>query len=345
MNVDFFDLPIERQIELARKVAVTSLARYDIPASADLELLKHRENTVFAVTHPANRPRGVLRVHRTGYQTKRSIVSEFEWMVALGASGVRTPAVIPACDGTLVVEAAIAELPEPRLCDMLEWIRGEPLREDDLAGAFRTLGELHARCHTQARHWQLPAGFDRQAWDEAALLDGKHPIIAPPWENWALNADQRALVIACREALRTRLDEWGKGPDRYGLIHADLMPDNLIVADDGVRLIDFDDCGFGWYLYDPASALLFYYGQDFYPELLASWAAGYRTIGPLSDEEIDALPTFLLLRCFYGLGWLHTRRNSEAAQHFIEPLVALTSAVGQAFLDQCGVSPRPSLRS
>ncbi len=319
---------------MAGKVAVAALSRYGFPQSSELALLKHRENTVFQVTHPTSGERGVLRVHRTGYQTAASIISEFQWMQALGDVGVRTPAVIPARDGALVITAQIDELPEPRLVDMIEWIQGQPPAEDNLVDSFRTLGELHARCHAHVRQWTLPAGFCRQAWDEAALLDGQHPIIAPAWENWALNAEQRALVLECREALRERLRQWGKEPDRYGLIHADLMPENLIVADDGMHLIDFDDCGFGWYLYDPASALLFYYGQDFYPDLLNAWAAGYRSVRRLTDEEINELPTFLLLRCFYGLGWLHTRRNSDAAQLFIEPLIALTSAIGQDFLSR-----------
>jgi Ser/Thr protein kinase RdoA (MazF antagonist) len=329
----FFDLPIERQIELARQVAGVALGRYDFPPSAELALLNHRENTVFEVTHRETRKRGVLRVHRTGYQTAGSIISEFQWMHALGDFGVKTPAVIPARDGALVVEAMIPELPEPRLCDMLEFVEGRPPAQDDLAASFRTLGELHAKCHAQVSRWQLPAGFCRQSWDEAALLDGAHPIIAPAWENWALSEEQRQLVLDCRTALHTRLRQWGKGPDRYGLIHADLMPENLIVGADGIRLIDFDDCGFGWYLYDPASALLYYYGQDIYPELLGAWAAGYRSVRSLSDEEINELPTFLLLRCFYGLGWLQTRRNSDAAQLFIEPLILLTCALGQAFLN------------
>jgi Ser/Thr protein kinase RdoA (MazF antagonist) len=330
--MDFFDLPIERQIELARQVAVAALGHYALPETSALKLLKHRENSVFQVTNSATGQRSVLRVHRTGYQTAASIISEFQWMEALGAAGVKTPAIIPARDGALVVTARIDELPEPRLCDMLEWVEGQPPTEDDLSDSFRMLGELHARCHAQVNRWQLPAGFCRQSWDEAALLDGQHPIIAPAWDNWALNAEQRALVLDCREALGKRLRQWGKGPQRYGLIHADLMPENLIVAKDGIRLIDFDDCGFGWYLYDPASALLFYYGQDFYPGLLSAWAAGYRSVRPLSDEEVNELPTFLLLRCFYGLGWLHTRRNSDAAQLFIEPLIALTTAIGAAFL-------------
>jgi Ser/Thr protein kinase RdoA (MazF antagonist) len=331
--MDFFDLPIERQIELARKVAAEALRRYDFPPTSEIRLLKHWENSVFDVVHAESGEHGVLRVHRLGYQTERSIISEFQWMKALSDFGVKTPGVIPSRDGALVLAVEIDDLPEARLCDMLEWIAGAPPPEDDLPACFRMLGELNAKCHAQVRQWTLPPGFERQAWDEAALLDGKLPIIAPAWESWALSAQQRALVLECREALRERLRQWGKGPDRYGLIHADLMPINLIVGDNGVRLIDFDDCGFGWYLYDSASALLPYYGQDFYPDLLDAWAGGYRSVRPLSDEELEEMRSFLLLRCFYGLGWVQTHRNSEAAQIYTEPLIFLTGVVGEAFLN------------
>ena len=331
--MDFFDLPIERQIELARKVAAEALRRYDFPPTSELRLLKSGENVVFEAVHAESGEHGVLRVHRQGYQTERSIISEFQWMKALSDFGVKTPGVILSRDGALVVAVEIDDLPEALLCDMLEWIAGAPPPENDLPASFRMLGELNAKCHAQVGQWTLPPGFERQAWDEAALLDGKHPLIAPAWEHWALSAKQRALVLDCREALRERLRQWGKGPDRYGLIHSDLTPVNLIVGDNGVRLIDFDDCGFGWYLYDPASALLHYHGQDFYPDLLDAWAAGYRSVRPLSGDELEEMRSFLLLRCFYGLGWLQTHRNSEAAQIYTEPLIFLTGVVGEAFLN------------
>jgi hypothetical protein len=44
------------------------------------------------------------------------------------------------------------------------------------------------------------------------------------------------------------------------------------------------------------------------------------------------LPTFLLLRCFYALGWLHLRRNSPWATAFIEPVVTWTMALGHQLL-------------
>jgi len=332
MTMSFLDLPVEQQIELSTKVGHAALARYAFPSGAGLELLKHRENTVFAVVHPDAGKLGALRVHVPGYQSVASIRSEFEWMRALDDVGVRTPGVVAARDGALVISVSIPELPQARLCDVLEWIEGHQPADADLADSFHTLGVLHAKCHTHASRWPLPAGFTRQRWDDTTLLAGQHHSIAPAWENWALSAEQRGFVLAARDALGDRLARWGKGAERYGIIHSDLMPENLIITDDGVRLIDFDDAGFGWYLYDPASALLYYYGTALYAPLVDAWVSGYRSQRALSDADIAELPTFLLLRCFYALGWLHTRRNTDLAAAFIEPVLMWTSELATTFL-------------
>jgi Ser/Thr protein kinase RdoA (MazF antagonist) len=328
----FLEMPIERQIDLATRAARAALGRYDVEEDLGLEIVKHRENTVFAVVGASRRKLGALRVHVPGHQDRASIESEFEWMRALASAGVRTPAVVPARDGALVVSVVIPGTDEARLVDVLEWIEGRQPTGDETVGCFRVLGELHARCHAHASRWPLPAGFVRQRWDETTLLAGLHATVAPAWDNWALSAEQRSFVLECRDALGERLRRWGKGPDRYGIIHSDLMPENLIVASDGVRLIDFDDAGFGWYLYDPASALLPYLGSGQYEPLLASWLDGYRSQRPLSDADLAELPAFLLLRCFYALGWLHLRRNSDWARSFIAPVLAWTTALGRELL-------------
>lgn len=323
----FLALPAERQLELATAAARAALSRYPLPGDAALEVLKHRENTVFAVRDGAGHALAALRVHVPGYQDRASIESELDWMAALAAAGVRPPGVVAARDGARVVEVAIPGTDETRLVDALEWIDGREPGGDELVDCFRTLGELHARCHQQAARWQPPPGFTRQRWDESTLLAGVHPVVAPAWDNWALDAGQRAMVLACRDALAARLARWGKGRERYGLIHSDLMPDNLLRTADGVRIIDFDDAGFGWYLYDPASALLVYHGSDLYQPLLASWQEGYRAVRPLADADLAELPTFLLLRCFYALGWLHLRRGSPWAEAFNGPVIAATTAL------------------
>ena len=47
------------------------------------------------------------------------------------------------------------------------------------------------------------------------------------------------------------MDKLGNGPEVYRLIHGDLgMGANVLFRNKDVRLIDFDDSGFVYYLYD-----------------------------------------------------------------------------------------------
>ena len=44
--------------------------------------------------------------------------------------------------------------------------------------------------------------------------------------------------------------------DDRGLIHADLLGENILDDGAGLRLIDFDDCGWGFRFYDLGTAML-----------------------------------------------------------------------------------------
>jgi Ser/Thr protein kinase RdoA (MazF antagonist) len=117
-------------------------------------------------------------------------------MRALADDGVRTPAVVPARDGSLVVSVSIPATDESRLVDVQEWIDGRQPGDDEIVECFGVLGDLHARCHNHASRWRIPPGFVRQRWDETTLLAGVHPTVGAAWDNWALSNEQRALVLA-----------------------------------------------------------------------------------------------------------------------------------------------------
>ena len=49
---------------------------------------------------------------------------------------------------------------------------------------------------------------------------------------------------------------------------------NLLIDGDVTKVIDFDDCGFGWLLYDCATTVSFFEHKPEVPELLAAWVRG-----------------------------------------------------------------------
>lgn len=79
-------------------------------------------------------------------------------------------------------------------------------------------------------------------------------------------------------------------------------------------MIDFDDCGFSWFLYDLGSSLSFMEHDPAVPELVDAWVTGYREVAPLSAEEQAELPTFVLLRRLLLVAWIGSHHDTDLAR-------------------------------
>ena len=61
---------------------------------------------------------------------------------------------------------------------------------------------------------------------------------------------------------------------------------NLLVDQNGIRVIDFDDCGYGWFMYDFAATISFIEDDPRILEFKSAWLEGYLTQRRLSAEDI-----------------------------------------------------------
>jgi Ser/Thr protein kinase RdoA (MazF antagonist) len=123
-----------------------------------------------------------------------------------------------------------------------------------------------------------------------------------------LSAAEAAEVTAALERVSAaeqelRGSEAGQAAT-FGLIHADLHYRNLLFAKGTVRAIDFDDCGFGPFLYDPAVMLSELLNWPDYLALRAGLLSGYRRVRPLSAEHEALLDTFIALRRVQDALWM-----------------------------------------
>jgi Ser/Thr protein kinase RdoA (MazF antagonist) len=279
-----------------------ALPVYGLPEDTPLTLLNCSENETWRAGDL------ILRLHRHGYHTKPEIASELAWLTALqDLPGLRAVRPLPGAQG-LVTEI------DGRFLVAFAPITGQELQPgDDLARWFAPLGEITARLHLHARQWTRPQGFARKRWDVDTIL-GPNPHWGHWWQAPGLDATDTALLTRATEALATKLHTYGTGPDTFGLIHADLRLANLMVDGDILTAIDFDDCGFGWWAYDLASALSFIETDPRLPDLIARWVAGYSRIGTLRTEDRAMIPSLIFLRRVLLTAWLATRADSDTAQ-------------------------------
>ncbi len=324
-------------------VVTRALAHFDL-AGALVAFVSASENTVYRVDAPGGR-RFALRVHRPGYHNLAALESEASWTTALSDAGVDTPRPVQTRTGSGYATVPYGVDGEIRYVGLIEWVDGEPLDvavargEIDLMPLLDELGALVAQMHKQAATFEQPPGFVRHVLDAKGLI-GDDPWWGPFWDVPEFSPDEKSRILEVRERLLGWLEGYGQGRDVFSLIHADLLPSNLLVRPDGrVSAIDFDDAAFGWHLYDIAVALHEFADHAQFDDLRAAFLGGYLRHRVLTDEDAARLPIFHLIRCLVEIGWFDSRldgylthsRGGNTRETLIAPLarraVALTDDV------------------
>jgi Ser/Thr protein kinase RdoA (MazF antagonist) len=172
---------------------------------------------------------------------------------------------------------------------------------DDLFCSIgKAAGKLH---HTSHRYKPSHPGFTRPMWFDSYEVHEATSLLATSTDP---ARDKLAALLIELKQLPTSTSE-------FGLIHEDLHFANFLILPDGhVSIIDFDDCGYGWYAMDVAMALfdvLVLYnpaGEDerkrFAYRFMSSYLAGYRQENPLPPFWLSQVPRFLKLKelCIYA---------------------------------------------
>lgn len=279
----------------------------------NIRMIKDRENVVHEV-RVDGKP-AALRLHRPGYQSKAAIQSELDWMAGLAAAGMRVPAPIPTVSGNL-----LAELDEGQIATVVTWVEGAPIGEGgvalagtatDQAALFHKVGVELATLHNLTDEMILPDGFTRHRWDIDGLL-GDTPFWGRFWESPALSEDERNLILRARAVAHDMATAYLEDGADFGLIHADALRENIFAHEGQLTLIDFDDAGFGFRLYDLAVMMTQNEDEPAAEAIRNAAIAGYRSLRQLSDQAEALLPMFVMIRRMASMGWAVPRNPADS---------------------------------
>lgn len=289
-------------------------------------LINLSENHTFRIEGPGD-GRHILRLHRPGYQSRAAIESELAWVSALRHSGMPVPLPLAGRDGHLVQRPGA-----DRYAVLFAFEAGiEPVPGDDLAPLFKIIGSFAATAHRHVEGWRRSQDFVRPAWTAEAILDADGL-----WGDWRraprVEGATRKTLDRLDGRLRAELAAYGTAPDRFGLIHADMRLANLLVDGERVTLIDFDDCGFGWFMYDLAASLSFIETSAQLAALKQNWIEGYTAIRPLSAQDIRIIDVMILLRRMALLAWIGSHAETTLAAQHREKFAIDTVALADAWL-------------
>jgi Ser/Thr protein kinase RdoA (MazF antagonist) len=184
------------------------------------------------------------------------------------------------------------------------------------------VGILEARLQEHADRWIPPAGFLRPRVDTLsdagkiasvtgsakAALPGDHPTTEDADRGLRLveelvTADAAALFAEALKAIRATTRKLAETPGSFGLIHGDLHSENVLFHHGAVRAIDFDDCGWGFHLYDLAVTLWELEQHPHYDDLRDALLSAYSQHRLLPDDHADHLRALFMLRRMQMLMW------------------------------------------
>lgn len=325
---------VNERAETGFRVLAAALSHFGIEVDAPVQLLPQSENVAVRV-EPAHRPAVVARISPPGARTYEELKSEIAWIAALKReSDAPVAGVLTSDTGDAVVQVVDPASGTCYNVVVFEHVGGHEPAEHELAALMPLLGRISAQLHQHSADWTRPDWFLRGRWDAEAAFGAR-----PRWGRWQTavsDSDQRQLLDRLECVVNDRLRHFGVDRDRFGLIHADLRTANLLVDGETCHLIDFDDAGFGWWLYDLATALTFYENHPDRDDLIGAWAQAYREVRDLPDEDEAEIPTFLMLRRLLTLAFLGNNPGIDVSRQMLADFPEQTCEIAEGYLRQFG---------
>ncbi len=297
---------LQRWEQIARRILRPYGIRY-----ARLTLLTYSHNAVFEV-YDDKEGRFVLRLHRPGTVRLTWLRSELLWLRAMYKTGdIIAPSPIRTWDGDLFASFEADDLPAPVYAVMFRYIEGETRQPSEITpGEMRQVGKFLAKLHSA--QFTPPGDFERPRLDWEGLFGENSPY--NPGASAAIFTDQqREIFDAAAETVRAAMGKLGQGADAFGLIHGDLLCKNILFHGGAALGLDFEYCGYGYYLYD-LSPLLWQLKNESerYPALETALWEGYTSVKSVPDEHHDMLEVFIAGRQVASCRWLACNLDNPA---------------------------------
>jgi Ser/Thr protein kinase RdoA (MazF antagonist) len=233
----------------------------------------------------------ILRVGHSLRRTPELIQGEVDWINYLAAGGANVAQAILSVQGNLVERLDDRHGDQFLATAFVKAPGGHPQREDWTPEFIQHYGRVMGRIHALSKDYEpSDPSWRRTEWDSPGNLE-----IA----EW-LPASETG-VLSQFQILMRHFETLSKDRQSYGLIHQDAHAGNFYIHNGEITLFDFDDCVYGWFIYDIAM-VLFYAAvgtQDasaFTAWFMPPFLRGYRQENTLDPVWLPEIPHFLKLR-------------------------------------------------
>ncbi len=261
------------------------LCHYSIAKPQKCKLYKRGLNDTYLVEAEQNH-RYILRVYRYGWRTPSAINFELELLNYL--HNCNLPVAYPIAKTKGGFTEAIASPEGQRYAAVFSYAPGRAIGKTISSNQSQQLGEVVATIHQATDNFT--SRFSRPELDCAYLLDWAMAAISSLFQH--RSSDIKYLFNLSTQ-IKAQLVELAlpQTPPTYGICIGDVHSENAHFSDQPT-LFDFDQCGYGWRVFDIAKFMHTTHRWELDGNIRASFLQGYQKIRQLSPSEVNAIPIF-----------------------------------------------------
>lgn len=279
-------------------------------------------------THPY-----VLRVSHTHWRSKSDIDFELELLEFLRLRHIPVAYPLRTQDNQLSVEINAPE--GKRYAALFTYAPGRVALGDLAPTQGKILGETVAKLHLAAADFRTQA--KRQPLTLEYLLDNSLQIIAPCLQH---KPQDLAYLVEAIAQIKNQLQDFSTEPPFWGICWGDPHSGNAhFTLDNRVTLFDFDQCGYGWRIFEIAKFFQVALCTGVGRTIREAFLTGYQSVQEIADYEMESLQAFTqtayiwvwAISLNYALMHHYSRLDDHYFNHRLGQLKRLKSPEWQLF--------------
>jgi Ser/Thr protein kinase RdoA (MazF antagonist) len=186
-----------------------------------------------------------------------------------------------------------------------------------------TAEEVQRIGHNLARLHQMPLQVKPRPRLDVPGLFGEDGVYALNEDTMTyLKPAQQELMQKVIHRIQETTQSLDADGDDFGLIHADLLLQNVLFQEDRLCLLDWEYCGYGYYLYDLTPLLWQLKTSSRYQVFKDALWQGYNTVRPLPQEHQQTLEILIGARHVASIRWVIQNRHLPAYRDRLRGIVA-----------------------
>lgn len=293
-----------------RTIATKALVQFGL-TDARISFIKYTANAVYKIS--SDEGRFLLRIHGDGFQTYEAILEELAFLRLLNQnSHISAQNPMTAQNGRDIVQI------DGKMVSLLTWVDGQQKGDAISLKHFAQLGDLMAKLHNFASQYRAQISTQhRQFWTADKML-GENCTFGSFDGLKTIKGFDQALFDHHRIHTLASIQTYQQAePDKMGMIHTDLHFGNVIWQKSTPIPIDFDDGGFGSFVYD-LCVPIYYMDDDELPHCRDAFLNAYCQIRSLSQADLAMIDIFTRARTMMMLSWSDqaSKNNPKLKAHF-----------------------------